>query len=154
MSASVTSKEIVVGSATNRNIEDGLILQLHGLLNETVFWVDPDAEIVVKGTLAEYGEMCDRPVRVPSPLGIDYLYHLGREDDTKVMKWCPDGTEIVAFEFGDREQALAKLEDIWKSELFECESAPCPYWRFDDAQRDLEEWLKEQDPYADDVGDD
>lgn len=137
-----------MGAATNRNVKEGIILQMHGLLQDVVFWVDYNAESVVEGSLAELGELCDRPNRVPSPLGVDFLYHLERGDGTKILKWLPDGKEVVAFEFDTRQEALAKLEDLWKAEIFECENGPSPHWSREEAEDELDEWLQEQ--YADD----
>ena len=133
-----------MGSTTNRNIKEGIILHLHGLLQDVVYWVDYDTETVVEGTLAELGEECCRPERVPSPLGIDSRYHLDRESGTKVMRWEANGKEVVAFEFDTREDALAKLEDIWKSEIFGCETGSTPHWHREDAQAELEDWLREK----------
>lgn len=134
-----------MGATTNRNQEAGLVLQLHGRLQEQIFWIDCDTGNVVEGTFEELGEMCDRPYKVPSPLGVDFKYHLDRESGRKVMVWRPDGKEDVAFEFDDSKEALAKLEDIWREEI--CESDHCEsfWWRREDAQEALESWQEEQD---------
>ena len=132
-----------MGSTTNRNIANGSIMQIHGLLQDIVYWVDYDTQNVVQGTLAELGEECDRPERVPSPSGIDFKYHLDRETGTKVMKWCPNGSEIVAFEFNDRQEALAKLEDIWRSEIYGYDDAPFPHRNGEEAYAELAEWQED-----------
>lgn len=135
-----------MGSTTNRNMEAGVVQQTHGLLQKRVFWIEyTGGGKVCDGTLAELGEQLDRPYKVPSPLGVDFQYHLDRDDGTKVMRWHVDGREVVAFEFETKQEALAKLEDIWEQEIGECEIGCSWFWTREDAQAALDEWRQELD---------
>lgn len=132
-----------MGKATNRNRESGVIQQLHGLLQGRIFWIDySDGKgSVCMGTFKELGEAIDRPYKVPSPLGIDFMYHLDREDGTKVMKWNKDGSETAVFEFATKGEALAKLENIWKAEIGDRETW---FLTLEDAQAALDEWRRQE----------
>lgn len=130
-----------MGSATNRNRKSGVIQQLHGLLQDSIFWIDySDGKgSVCMGTFKELGETIDRPYKVPSPLGIDFMYHLDREDGTKVMKWNKDGSETAVFEFATKGEALAKLENIWQTEIGDHETGCLWFLTLEDAQAVLDE---------------
>ena len=135
-----------MGSTTNRNLASGVIQQLHGLLQDRIFWIDYSDRkgSVCIGTFQELGKALDRPYKVPSPIGIDFRYNLDREDGTKVMRWNADGTETAVFEFATRREALAKLESIWQTEIGDHETGCLWFWKLEDAQAELDEWRRQE----------
>lgn len=81
---------------------------------------------------------------VPSPLGVDFKYHIDADNPCRVMYWDGAYKERILDEYETPEEALARLESLWKQEIWESDNCPIIHYTREDAQRELDELLDEQ----------